>query len=107
MADAADVQAAVDRLASRCSSRTATSVLVWWSTQGPSTRTHELVRWNEGRIDFAALQHRLRPSHTRAQELAEAMPAAYVVFDILLMPWAAIQGRCCRVGSGCSRSGGG
>jgi ATP-dependent DNA ligase len=45
----------------------------------------ELVCWNEGRIDFAALQQRLHPSHRRAQQLAEAMPAAYVVFDILAL----------------------
>ncbi len=45
----------------------------------------ELVCWNEGRIDFAALQQRLHPSQRRAQELAEAMPAAYVVFDILAL----------------------
>jgi hypothetical protein len=38
----------------------------------------ELVCWNEGRIDFAALQRRLHPSHTRAQQLAAATPAAYV-----------------------------
>jgi ATP-dependent DNA ligase len=43
----------------------------------------ELVCWNEGRGDFAALQRRLHPSQARAQELAVAMPAAYVVFDIL------------------------
>ncbi|HEV3363352.1 MAG TPA: ATP-dependent DNA ligase, partial [Acidimicrobiia bacterium] len=41
--------------------------------------------WNEGRIDFAALQRRLHPSHTRAQQLAAATPAAYVVFDILAL----------------------
>jgi ATP-dependent DNA ligase len=38
----------------------------------------ELVCWNEGRIDFAADQGRLRPSHTRAQQLAAATPSAYV-----------------------------
>jgi ATP-dependent DNA ligase len=45
----------------------------------------ELVCWNEGRVDFAALQRRLHPSDTRAQELAAATPAAYVVFDILAL----------------------
>jgi ATP-dependent DNA ligase len=45
----------------------------------------ELVLWNEGRIDFAALQRRLHPSQARAQELAAATPAAYVVFDILAL----------------------
>jgi ATP-dependent DNA ligase len=45
----------------------------------------ELVLWNEGRIDFAALQRRLHPSQARTQELAVALPAAYVVFDILAL----------------------
>lgn len=43
----------------------------------------ELVCWNQGRIDFAALQRRLHPSSHRAQQLAVELPAAYVVFDIL------------------------
>jgi hypothetical protein len=45
----------------------------------------ELVCWNEGRVDFAALQRRLHPSQARAQELAGSMPAAYVVFDLLAL----------------------
>jgi ATP-dependent DNA ligase len=45
----------------------------------------ELVCWNDERVDFAALQRRLHPSQPRAQELAVAMPAAYVVFDILAL----------------------
>lgn len=45
----------------------------------------ELVVWNEGRTDFSALQRRLHPSRARARELAAALPAAYVVFDILAL----------------------
>src|SRR3954447_5997373 len=52
----------------------------------------ELVIWNAGRFDFAALQDRLRsgprraptpPAPRRAHPLAAATPAAYVVFDLL------------------------
>jgi ATP-dependent DNA ligase len=43
----------------------------------------ELVIWNAGRFDFAALQDRLRSGPRRAQALAAATPAAYVVFDLL------------------------
>jgi ATP-dependent DNA ligase len=45
----------------------------------------ELVCWTEGRIDFAALQRRLYPAATRAQQLSVEMPAAYVVFDLLAL----------------------
>jgi ATP-dependent DNA ligase len=37
----------------------------------------------EGRMDFAALQRRLYPGASRAQQLSVEMPAAYVVFDLL------------------------
>jgi ATP-dependent DNA ligase len=43
----------------------------------------ELVIWNAGRFDFAALQDRLRSGPRRAHTLAAATPAAYVVFDLL------------------------
>ena len=43
----------------------------------------ELVIWNAGRFDFAALQDRLRSGPRRAHALAAATPAAYVVFDLL------------------------
>jgi ATP-dependent DNA ligase len=43
----------------------------------------ELVIWNAGRFDFAALQDRLRSGPRRAHTLAAAMPAAFVVFDLL------------------------
>ncbi|TWF77101.1 ATP dependent DNA ligase-like protein [Pseudonocardia hierapolitana] len=53
----------------------------------------ELVCWNEGRVDVAALQRRLHPSQARAQELVVAMPAAYVVFDILALPGTDVRTR--------------
>jgi ATP-dependent DNA ligase len=43
----------------------------------------ELVVWNAGHLDFAALQHRLHPSARRAARLAVALPACFVVFDLL------------------------
>ena len=43
----------------------------------------EVVIWNAGRFDFAALQDRLRAGPRRAHTLAAAVPAAYVVFDLL------------------------
>lgn len=43
----------------------------------------ELVIWNAGRFDFAALQDRLRSGPRRAHTLTAAMPAAFVVFDLL------------------------
>ncbi|GAA2884048.1 hypothetical protein GCM10010472_47670 [Pseudonocardia halophobica] len=52
--------------------------------------------WQQGRLDFAALQERLQPSTAGAGRLAAATPAAYVVFDLLArqgtdlrpLPWA-------------------
>jgi ATP-dependent DNA ligase len=41
------------------------------------------VLWTEGRIDFAALQRRLYPGASRADQLSVEMPAAYVAFDLL------------------------
>src|SRR6478672_7759057 len=35
----------------------------------------ELVVWNEGRLDFTALQRRIHPAATRARHLALEMPA--------------------------------
>jgi ATP-dependent DNA ligase len=43
----------------------------------------EVVVWRAGRLDFAALQDRLRSGPTRVRQLAAAAPAAYVVFDLL------------------------
>jgi ATP-dependent DNA ligase len=43
----------------------------------------ELVIWRAGRLDFAALQDRLRSGPARVRDLAAAAPAAYVVFDLL------------------------
>src|SRR3954447_2697926 len=43
----------------------------------------ELVVWRAGRLDFAALQDRLRSGPARARNLALQLPAAYVVFDLL------------------------
>jgi ATP-dependent DNA ligase len=43
----------------------------------------ELVIWRQGRLDFAALQDRLRSGPARARTQAIEAPAAYVVFDLL------------------------
>ena len=43
----------------------------------------ELVVWRQGRLDFAALQARIHPARKRALVLAESLPAAYIVFDVL------------------------
>src|SRR5687768_14776598 len=43
----------------------------------------ELVVWNDRHLDFAALQQRLHPSASRAARLAVALPACFVVFDLL------------------------
>jgi len=43
----------------------------------------ELVIWNAGRFDFAALQDRLRSGSRRVRNLVTAAPAASVVFDLL------------------------
>jgi ATP-dependent DNA ligase len=43
----------------------------------------ELVLWNDGHLDFGALQQRVHPSATRARRLAVALPACFVVFDLL------------------------
>src|SRR5690349_5691836 len=43
----------------------------------------ELVVWQQGRLDFAALQQRLQPSAAQAGRLAAVAPAAFVVFDVL------------------------
>jgi ATP-dependent DNA ligase len=43
----------------------------------------ELVVWGAGRLDFGALQDRVRSGPARARALALELPAAYVVFDLL------------------------
>ena len=43
----------------------------------------EIVVWRAGRLDFAALQDRLRSGPARVRDLAAAAPAAFVVFDLL------------------------
>lgn len=43
----------------------------------------ELVVWRGGRLDFAALQDRLRSGRGRVHGLVAAAPAAFVVFDLL------------------------
>jgi ATP-dependent DNA ligase len=43
----------------------------------------ELVVWGAGRLDFGALQDRVRSGPARARSLALELPAAYVVFDLL------------------------
>lgn len=42
----------------------------------------ELVIWNGDRLDFSQLQRRLA-SPSRAAALARALPASYVLFDVL------------------------
>ncbi|GAA4692496.1 ATP-dependent DNA ligase [Pseudonocardia yuanmonensis] len=43
----------------------------------------ELVIWQQGRLAFDALQDRIHPSTAHAGRLAAALPAAFVVFDLL------------------------
>jgi ATP-dependent DNA ligase len=43
----------------------------------------EVVVWRAGRLDFGALQDRVRSGPARARSLALELPAAYVVFDLL------------------------
>jgi ATP-dependent DNA ligase len=43
----------------------------------------EVVIWRAGRLDFAALQDRLRSGPNRVRDLVTTAPAAYVVFDLL------------------------
>jgi ATP-dependent DNA ligase len=45
----------------------------------------ELVLWHHGRLDFAALQHRLHPAQSRARHLSLVTPASYLVFDVLAL----------------------
>ncbi|MEK6439844.1 ATP-dependent DNA ligase [Pseudonocardia sp. T1-2H] len=45
----------------------------------------ELVLWREGRLDFAGLQQRIRPTDARARQLSLASPASFVVFDVLAL----------------------
>ncbi len=44
----------------------------------------EIVMERDGRLDFDALQMRLHPAESRVRKLAAEMPAAFVVFDVLL-----------------------
>ncbi|NMH78644.1 hypothetical protein HF577_16345 [Pseudonocardia xinjiangensis] len=64
----------------------------------------ELVLWHEGRMDFAALQGRLHPADSRARELSLAMPASYVVFDVLALDGKAIVTGPTACAGHCSRS---
>ncbi|MEV0228256.1 hypothetical protein [Nonomuraea sp. NPDC050786] len=41
------------------------------------------MRWSAGRLDFAALQHRMVAGHRGAEQLARTQPCHYVVFDVL------------------------
>src|SRR5918994_3638150 len=43
----------------------------------------EVVVWRDGHLDFTALQQRLHPSADRARRMAVALPACFVVFDLL------------------------
>jgi ATP-dependent DNA ligase len=43
----------------------------------------EIVVWHDGHLDFAALQQRLHRGADRACRLAVALPACFVVFDLL------------------------
>ena len=43
----------------------------------------ELVICHDGRLDFAALQRRLHPSAARVRQLSLALPACFVIFDLL------------------------
>ncbi|MFF9565531.1 non-homologous end-joining DNA ligase [Leifsonia sp. NPDC014704] len=43
----------------------------------------ELVRWNDDRLDFDALQRRYSSSKRRLQQLVDDEPVEYIVFDIL------------------------
>ena len=51
----------------------------------------ELVIWRTGRLDFGALQDRLRSGPARARQLALELPAAYVVFDLLAVDGADLR----------------
>jgi ATP-dependent DNA ligase len=57
----------------------------------------ELVLWREGRMDFAAMHQRLQPAESRTRELSLAMPASYVVFDVLALGGKDIRSRPCSV----------
>ncbi|WP_433559210.1 ATP-dependent DNA ligase [Pseudonocardia xinjiangensis] len=43
----------------------------------------ELVLWRQGRLDFGVLQRRLHPATSHVRDLSVAMPASFVVFDLL------------------------
>jgi ATP-dependent DNA ligase len=43
----------------------------------------ELVAWVDGRLDFDALQQRSSAGSRRSAQLARALPASYVAFDLL------------------------
>lgn len=43
----------------------------------------EAVVWNQGRLDFDAMQRRLRGGPAGAARLAHAQPASYAAFDVL------------------------
>ena len=49
----------------------------------PRRGAGELVVWNDGHLDFAALHQRLHPGVARARRLAVTRPARFVVFNLL------------------------
>ncbi len=53
------------------------------SLPGPMVLDGEVVVITEDGIEFGLLQHRLHPAESRVRKLAEALPAAFVAFDLL------------------------
>ena len=53
----------------------------------------EVVIWRAGRLDFGALQDRVRSGPVRARGLALELPAAYVVFDLLAVDGTDLRGQ--------------
>src|SRR5690348_5625148 len=45
----------------------------------------EVVIWHVGRLDFGALQDRVRSGPARARRLALELPVPYIVFDLLAL----------------------
>jgi ATP-dependent DNA ligase len=52
----------------------------------------EIVRWADGRLDFAALQRRNSLGVRRARELAQAEPCHYIAFDLLRLEGRDLSG---------------
>ncbi|MFE7141266.1 hypothetical protein ACFVAG_26275 [Streptomyces sp. NPDC057644] len=51
------------------------------------------VIWNDGRVDFGAVQARASSSLDRARALADRLPASYMAFDVLAHPGDALAAR--------------